>query len=68
MFKKLDERKTNEVEKSILDTWQKEDILSLTTKGDENFVFYDGPIYANAKREFIMYLQKQLKMLFVSIM
>ena len=49
MFKKLDERKTNEVEKSILDTWQKEDILSLTTKGDENFVFYDGPIYANAK-------------------
>ena len=28
MFKKLDERKTNEVEKSILDTWQKEDILS----------------------------------------
>ena len=49
MFKKLDERKTNEVEKSILDTWQKEDILSLTTKGDKNFVFYDGPIYANAK-------------------
>ena len=49
MFKKLDERKTNEVEKSILDIWQKEDILSLTTKGDENFVFYDGPIYANAK-------------------
>ncbi len=49
MFKKLDERSTNEVEKSILDTWQKEDILSLTTKGDKNFVFYDGPIYANAK-------------------
>ena len=47
MFKKLDERKTNEVEKSILDTWQKEDILSLTTKGDGDFVFYDGPIYAN---------------------
>ena len=51
-FKELDKRPVNEVEKSILEKWKKEDILKLTTdkrKGEKEFVFYDGPIYANAK-------------------
>ncbi len=52
MFKELDKRPTAEVEKTILETWKKEDILSKTIENrsdKENWVFYDGPIYANAK-------------------
>ena len=51
-FKELDKRPINEVEKTILEKWKKENILKLTTdnrEGNKEFVFYDGPIYANAK-------------------
>ena len=51
-FKELDKRTPSEVESSILKEWKKMDILELTTKnreGKEDWVFYDGPIYANAK-------------------
>ena len=50
-FKELDKRSVNEVEKDILKKWQKMDILNKTIenrKDNKNFVFYDGPIYANA--------------------
>ena len=51
-FEELDKRKVNDVENSILENWKKTDILNKTIKnreGKEDFVFYDGPIYANAK-------------------
>ena len=51
-FKELDKLNTNEVEKKILENWKKIDILNKTIEnreGSEEFVFYDGPIYANAK-------------------
>ena len=51
-FAELDKRATNEVEKSILEQWQKENILEKTIanrEGKKDWVFYDGPIYANAK-------------------
>ena len=51
-FKELDKKDTYEVESGILDYWKKENILEKTIenrKEDKNFVFYDGPIYANAK-------------------
>lgn len=51
-FRKLSKEKVNIRESKILDNWQKMDILNATIKnreGKENFVFYDGPIYANAK-------------------
>ena len=51
-FEELDKRKNSEVESKILKKWKKEDILDKTIKnreGKEDFVFYDGPIYANAK-------------------
>lgn len=49
-FEELDKRKTSEVEKTIREKWEKMDILNKTIQnrnGKENFVFYDGPIYAN---------------------
>lgn len=52
VFKELEKKSTYEVEKEILDKWKKENILDLTTnnrKGNKDWVFYDGPIYANAK-------------------
>ena len=52
MFKELDKRPTAEVEKTILENWKKQDILSKTIENrndKDNWVFYDGPIYANAK-------------------
>lgn len=52
MFKELDKRDSYEVEHEILENWKKEDILNKTIQnreGKENWVFYDGPIYANAK-------------------
>ncbi len=52
MFKELDKRATAEVEKTILENWKKQDILSKTIENrndKDNWVFYDGPIYANAK-------------------
>lgn len=51
-FKELDKRNVNEVETSILEKWKKDNILEKTINARENekdFVFYDGPIYANAK-------------------
>ena len=51
-FKELDKRPTAEVEASILKGWKKDNILEQSTvnrEGNENWVFYDGPIYANAK-------------------
>ena len=50
-FEELDKRKVNEVETDILKKWQKMDILNKTIanrENSDNFVFYDGPIYANA--------------------
>ena len=51
-FEELDKRKTSEVEASLTEKFIKENLLEETTKhrdGCENYVFYDGPIYANAK-------------------
>jgi isoleucyl-tRNA synthetase len=51
-FKELDKRDASLVEASILENWKKEDILNKTIenrKDNETWVFYDGPIYANAK-------------------
>ena len=64
MFKELDKRKINEVEKEILETWKKEDILNLTIdnrKDKENFVFYDGPATANGMPGLHHMLAKFLK-------
>lgn len=50
-FEELEKKSAYEVEKEILKKWKKENILRQTIenrKGKENFVFYDGPIYANA--------------------
>ena len=51
-FEELDKRPTAEVEKSILEKWKKENTFeeSISNReGAKDFVFYDGPIYANAK-------------------
>src|SRR5574344_1317255 len=51
-FKDLDKRENKLVEESVLFRSKDEDILNLTIenrKDNENWVFYDGPIYANAK-------------------
>ena len=51
-FKELSKKNINEVESEILSGWKDMDILKKTTdhrEGCEDFVFYDGPIYANAK-------------------
>lgn len=63
-FKELDKRPINEVEKSILENWKKQDILNKTIenrKNSENWVFYDGPIYANAKPGIHHVLAKAIK-------
>ena len=46
-FEVLSNAKTDEIEKKIVEKWKKENLLEETTKGKENFVFYDGPAYAN---------------------
>jgi len=51
-FEKLCNGKVNEVESKISEEWKKMDILQRcidTRKDGEKWVFYDGPIYANAK-------------------
>ena len=51
-FQELDKRTTSEVEASLTEKFIKENLLEETTRhreGCENYVFYDGPIYANAK-------------------
>ena len=49
-FKELDKKAVFEVESSILEEWQKQDILNKTIEnrtGCENWVFFDGPATAN---------------------
>lgn len=51
-FEKLDNKEIHEVESKYTKVWKDMDILNkcIDTKSkDKNFVFYDGPIYANAK-------------------
>lgn len=51
-FEELDKRHVSEVEKNISLKWRKMNILDATIKnreGKKDWVFYDGPIYANAK-------------------
>ncbi|MDD5888541.1 MAG: isoleucine--tRNA ligase [bacterium] len=51
-FEKLDNGKVSEVESKISSEWKKMDILQRcidTRSNGEKWVFYDGPIYANAK-------------------
>ena len=51
-FKELSKKNINEVESEILKNWKSVDILKKTIdnrEGCKDFVFYDGPIYANAK-------------------
>lgn len=51
-FEKLVSGKINEVESQISKEWKKQDILKRcleTRKEGKKWVFYDGPIYANAK-------------------
>ncbi len=50
-FESLDGREVHLVEKDIRERWQKENILDKcieNRKDNDNWVFYDGPIYANA--------------------
>ena len=52
MFKELDKRKVSEVEKELTNKWKENQIFEKSIEnrdGKENYVFYDGPIYANAK-------------------
>ena len=60
-FKELDKRKVHEVESEILSSWKKMNILEKSTRGDKDFVFYDGPIYANAKPGIHHVLAKTIK-------
>ena len=50
-FEALEKGKVNEIETKILNKWREKDILKETIdnrEGCKDFVFYDGPIYANA--------------------
>ena len=50
MFKELNKNKTTDVEKEFISFWKKNKTLEKSIeKGKDYFVFYDGPIYANAK-------------------
>ena len=50
MFKELDKDKTSNVDKKFVSFWKENNILEKSIdKGKDYFVFYDGPIYANAK-------------------
>lgn len=46
-FKELDKRAVFDVEQDVLASWKKMNILKESTRGKENFVFYDGPATAN---------------------
>ena len=51
-FKKLDTKSVDKVEAKQVKDWKKLDILKRSIEireGNDNYVFYDGPIYANAK-------------------
>ena len=63
-FKELEKGKISEVEGKILAKWKEEDILEKTIenrKDNETWVFYDGPIYANAKPGIHHVLAKTIK-------
>ena len=63
-FKELEKGKISEVESKILAKWKEEDILEKTIenrKDNETWVFYDGPIYANAKPGIHHVLAKTIK-------
>ena len=63
-FKELEKGKISEVESKILAKWKEEDILNKTIenrKDNETWVFYDGPIYANAKPGIHHVLAKTIK-------
>ena len=63
-FKELEKGKLSEVESKILAKWKEEDILNKTIenrKDNETWVFYDGPIYANAKPGIHHVLAKTIK-------
>ena len=52
MFKSINKKNTSLVEEEISNNWKKMNILEKTIEnrdGNDTFVFYDGPIYANAK-------------------
>ena len=50
LFEELSKEDANKVEKSLLKKWKDMDLLQKTIDNrKESFVFYDGPIYANAK-------------------
>ena len=63
-FKKLSKETVEVREKKILEEWEKQDILNATIKNrenNENFVFYDGPAYANGMPGVHHVLAKLLK-------
>ena len=62
-FKSLDKRSVSEVEKDILKYWKDNKIFekSIDQRNDKDFVFYDGPIYANAKPGIHHVLAKAIK-------
>ena len=50
MYKELNSKKTSEREKEVLEKWKNEKIFEKSVeRGNKPWVFYDGPIYANAK-------------------
>ena len=63
-FKELSKGKVSTVENEILTKWKEEDILNKTIenrKDSKTWVFYDGPIYANAKPGIHHVLAKTIK-------
>ena len=61
-FEELDKRSAHEVEIDISKKWDEMDILNRTIElRDKDFVFYDGPIYANAKPGIHHVLAKSIK-------
>ena len=51
-FEELDKRKASEVEKDLVKYWKENKVFEKSIEnreGKKDFVFYDGPIYANAK-------------------
>lgn len=61
-FKELDKRPVHEVETDILNSWKESNILAKSIANrTRDFVFYDGPIYANAKPGIHHVLAKSIK-------
>ena len=63
-FKELEKGQVSKIESNILSKWKDMDILKRTIENRENnetWVFYDGPIYANAKPGIHHVLAKTIK-------